>query len=50
MTNIAQLSQIENKLMVQLAKKATRDNHIVKTLTLLAIVFLPASFVSVSAL
>lgn len=47
MTEMARLSKEENTLIVELSQKASRDTDIVKTLTLLAVVYLPASFVSV---
>lgn len=48
MTEITRLSLFENAMMIELTKRATRDTEIMKTLTMLALVYLPASFVSVS--
>ena len=47
-TELTKLSQIENRLMFQLTEKMSRDTETVKTLTLLALIFLPASFITVS--
>lgn len=49
-TEMTKLSQNESRLMVKLSEKTSRDADIVKTLTLLALIYLPASFVSVSLL
>lgn len=46
---MTQLSQAENALVVELTKKASQDTNIVKTLTLVTLVYLPASFAAVSA-
>lgn len=46
MTEITRLSRIENSMMIKLTERATRDTEIMKTLTILALVYLPASFVS----
>ena len=43
------LAQSDNQLMVDLTKKAQNDAKTLKTITILTMVFLPASFVSVSA-
>jgi Mg2+ and Co2+ transporter CorA len=48
MTEMTRLSQRENEMVLQLTQKASRDTDTVKTLTLMALVYLPASFVSVS--
>ncbi len=50
MAEMTQLSQDENALIVVLTKKAAQDTDIIKTLTIAALVYLPASFTSVSAL
>ena len=50
MTEITRLSRFENAMMIKLTKRAARDTEIMKTLTILALVYLPASFVSVSGL
>ena len=47
MTRMAHLAQDENALIVQLSEKASRDADVLKTLTTLALFYLPASFVSV---
>ena len=46
---IMSLAQSDNQLMVDLTKKAQGDAKTLKTITILTMVFLPASFVSVSA-
>lgn len=46
---IMSLAQSDNQLMVDLTKKAQNDAKTLKTITILTMVFLPASFVSVSA-
>jgi len=48
MTEMTRLTRQENGMMVQLTKKASRDQDILKVITLIALVYLPASFVSVS--
>ena len=45
---IMSLAQSDNQLMVDLTKKAQNDAKTLKTITILTMVFLPASFVSVS--
>ena len=45
MTEITRLSRDENTMMVNLTKRVTRDTEIMKTLTFLALVYLPASCV-----
>ncbi|KAI9709139.1 MAG: hypothetical protein M1820_003586 [Bogoriella megaspora] len=46
MNDMAGLARHENQLIVQLSKKASRDTDILKTLTLLALIYLPASLAS----
>ncbi|KAF2234856.1 hypothetical protein EV356DRAFT_532406 [Viridothelium virens] len=46
MSEMAKLTQMENKLIVELTQKASRDTDILKTLTLLALTYLPASLAS----
>jgi len=46
---IMSLAQSDNQLMVDLTKKAQNDAKTLRTITILTMVFLPASFVSVSA-
>jgi Mg2+ and Co2+ transporter CorA len=46
MRDVTSLTRKENALMVQLTKKASRDTDILKTITLLTLIYLPASFVS----
>jgi hypothetical protein len=48
MTEMTRLTRQENRMMVQITKKASRDQDILKVITLIALVYLPASFVSVS--
>ena len=48
MTRMAHLAGEQNELIVQLTERASRDTDAVKTLTLLASAYLPASFVAVS--
>jgi hypothetical protein len=45
---MTRLAQRENTIGLALNEKASRDTDILKTLTLVALVYLPASFVSVS--
>jgi hypothetical protein len=47
---IMSLAQSDNQLMVDLTKKAQNDAKTLRTITILTMVFLPASFVSVSAI
>jgi hypothetical protein len=49
MTELTQLSQDENAILIQLSKKASKDADTIKFLTLLTLVYLPASLVSVCA-
>lgn len=46
MTEMTRLTRQENRMMVQITKKASRDQDILKVITLIALVYLPASFVS----
>lgn len=48
MTEMIRVANVENALVVDLSRKASRDADVVKTLTLVALVYLPASFTSVS--
>lgn len=45
---MTRLAQKENGIGLALNEKASRDTDVLKTLTLMALVYLPASFVSVS--
>lgn len=45
---MARLAEIDNKNMVNLTSKARRDGKTLKKITILTMVYLPASFVSVS--
>ena len=47
MTELARYSQMETNLIRQLTKKASRDTDIVKVLTLLGLIYLPAAIISV---
>ena len=47
-TNIMQLAQMDNKVMIDLGRQAQSDARTLKTITILTMVYLPASFVSVS--
>ncbi|KIW11260.1 hypothetical protein PV08_10560 [Exophiala spinifera] len=47
-TEIARLAQSDNKIMVDLATKSRDDAQILKTITILTMIYLPAAFVSVS--
>lgn len=47
-TELATLSKDENKIMLQLTSKAARDTDIMKWITFLTLVYLPASFAAVS--
>src|SRR5881394_1632321 len=47
-TEIAQLAQSDNKLMLSLTTKSQRDARSLKTITILTMIYLPASFASVS--
>lgn len=46
MTELTRLARFESAMMIELTKRSTRDTEIMKTLTILALVYLPASFVS----
>jgi hypothetical protein len=48
--HLAALAQADNKLMLDLASKSHRDAKTLKTITILTMIYLPASFVSVSAI
>lgn len=48
MTDLTKLTQDENAILVQLSKKASRDTDTIKFLTLLTLVYVPASLVAVS--
>ena len=45
---IARLSREDNQLMVQIAKATMRDSSSLKTVAVLTMIFLPATFVCVS--
>jgi hypothetical protein len=45
---IARLTQSDNELMLDLTRKSQRDARTLKTITILTMIYLPASFVSVS--
>jgi hypothetical protein len=47
MTQMTKLAQNQNMLMLDLTKKAAMDAETLKTITLLTLIYLPASFVSV---
>ena len=47
---MAVLAQSDNNLMVDLTKKSAADARTLKTITILTLIYLPASFVSVSGL
>lgn len=47
MTEMTRLTQVDNYMMVGLTKKASRDTDALKIITLLTLIYLPASFVSV---
>jgi hypothetical protein len=49
-TEIARLAQSDNKLMLEHAEKSQQDARTLKTITILTMIYLPASFVSVSIL
>jgi hypothetical protein len=49
-SEMARLAQSDNKLMVDLTTKSRKDAQTLKTITILTMVYLPASFVSVSSL
>jgi hypothetical protein len=48
MMEITRLTQEENRVVVQLTEKGVSDTQVVKWITFLTLVYLPASFVSVS--
>jgi hypothetical protein len=48
-TEIARLAQSDNKLMLDLTTKSRQDARTLKTITILTMIYLPASFVSVRA-
>ncbi|KAF2099469.1 hypothetical protein NA57DRAFT_74969 [Rhizodiscina lignyota] len=50
MTDISTLSRDENVIMLDLTRKAARDTDIMKWITFLTLVYLPASFAAVSCL
>lgn len=45
---MAVLARSDNELMVKMTKKSVADARTLKTITILTLVYLPASFVSVS--
>lgn len=45
---LAELAQDDNDLMVELTKQSAADARTLKTITILTLIYLPASFVSVS--
>ena len=47
-TKLTELAQKDNQLMLKLTAEAQRDARTLKTITLLTMAYLPASFVSVS--
>lgn len=46
-TDIMRLAQSDNKMMLEFSRKAQNDARTLKTITVLTMVYLPASFVSV---
>ena len=50
MKELAEASSRESRVMTDLTKKTSKDTDAVRALTLLALAYLPASFVSVSLL
>ena len=48
MTEMTQMSRDEGQAMLKLSEKTSRDTDVMKILTLLALIYLPASFVAVS--
>jgi len=46
-SDIMRLAQSDNKLMLDLSRKAQNDARVLKTITILTMIYLPASFVSV---
>lgn len=49
MNEMTRLSSTENAMILELTQKASRDTDTLKTLTLLTLIYLPASFVAVSS-
>lgn len=47
-TEMARLAQIDNKLMLDFSAKSRQDASTLKSITILTMVYLPASFASVS--
>lgn len=47
---LAAIQQDDNRIMTDLGKKSRQDAHTAKTLTVLALIFIPASFAAVSSL
>jgi hypothetical protein len=45
---MAELAKSDNDLMLKMTKKSVADARTLKTITILTLVYLPASFVSVS--
>jgi hypothetical protein len=45
---MAELAKSDNNLMLKMTKKSVADARTLKTITILTLVYLPASFVSVS--
>ena len=45
---MAELAKSDNSLMLKMTKKSVADARTLKTITILTLVYLPASFVSVS--
>jgi hypothetical protein len=48
MNEMTRLSRTENAMILELTQKASRDTDTLKTLTLLTLIYLPASLVAVS--
>lgn len=49
-SKMAQLAAVDNSVMLELSKKAQRDSRTLKVITILTLLYLPASFVSVSTI
>ena len=47
-TEMARLAAVDTSVMRELSRKAQRDSRTLKVITILAMLYLPASFVSVS--
>lgn len=47
-TGIMRLAQQDNKMMLKFSEKAQRDARVLRTITILTVVYLPVSFVAVS--